>query len=665
MNNFEKRMYLDYLEKLAPYMNLKGYEFDEVLDTFIFMFNINRNIFKFDDDGVVLTATRTQQNDLIKSLKSAIAKTKAKIPVRKTKFEEKLLLIKDIYKMNDKEYQAFTYLVLQEVNHLFSDLNSAINGGGFDKFAKVYLKVRCREKDRIVNNLFLSKLISSKSYSPSINDDLIKVFDDESCNTPKKMVDTLLGKPEKSTLTLKDYSHMEKETNKVISILKSAVKKKTKGINILLYGDCGTGKSELSKLIPNVCKIPVYIVITENKNGIEAKREERLADLNSKQQILSKTGNACLLFDEAEDILNRGWLDNGTASKGYLNKLLENVGCPVIYTTNNISQVDPAFLRRMTYAVEFSELDESARLNIWNKVVRKNKLKVSKIKIKELSENYDVSPSIIANAVETTKMIDGNENDFEDFIESVAKVVQKKRDVKEEKKEETPLGNYDIRLVNADMDMEDLTEKIKQSSKMNFSLCLYGPPGSSKSSYIRYLAKQLGCEVLFKRASDLISPYVGQTEINIAECFKQAHEEHKFLIFDEADSFLMDRSNAVRSFEYSMVNEMLTQMETADFPFACTTNLIDCLDEACKRRFTFKLKMDFLKPQQANLAMETFFEIKNANLNIQGLTAGDFATVKKKCDFLNITDVHTISKMLQEEVHLKKIPELKKNTIGF
>ena len=92
MNNFEKRMYLDYLEKLAPYCNIKGYEFDEVLDTFIFMFNINRNLFKFDDDGVVLTATRTQQNDLIKSLKSSIAKAKAKIPVRKTKFEEKLLL---------------------------------------------------------------------------------------------------------------------------------------------------------------------------------------------------------------------------------------------------------------------------------------------------------------------------------------------------------------------------------------------------------------------------------------------------------------------------------------------------------------------------------------------------------------------------------------------
>ena len=357
MNNFEKRMYLDYLFKLAPNMNLKGYEFDEVLDTFIFHFNVNKNNFKFDEDGVVLTATKAQQTNLLRSLKATITKLKTKIPVRKTKFEEKLQLIRDIYKLNENEYQAFTFLILQEVNQLFSDLNGALNGG-FDKFARFYLRLRCGERERIVNSLFLSHLITDKSYNPTVNDDFVKIFDDDNCNTPKKMVDKLFGTPEKSDLTLKDFTHMEKETNKVMSILKSAVEKKTKGVNILLYGNCGTGKTALSVIIPNVCKIPIYAVKTENKYGNESKREERLADLNAKQQILSKTGNACILFDEAEDILNRGWGENGIASKGYLNKLLENVGCPVIYTTNNISQVDPAFLRRMTYSnyMTFHEL---------------------------------------------------------------------------------------------------------------------------------------------------------------------------------------------------------------------------------------------------------------------------------------------------------------------
>ena len=78
-------------------------------------------------------------------------------------------------------------------------------------------------------------------------------------------------------------------------------------------------------------------------------------------------------------------------------------------------------------------------------------------------------------------MINGNENDFEDLIESVAKVVQKKQDVKEKKEEKSELGSYDISLVNADMDMADLTDKIKQSGKMNFSLCLYGLSGTGKS----------------------------------------------------------------------------------------------------------------------------------------------------------------------------------------
>ena len=69
--------------------------------------------------------------------------------------------------------------------------------------------------------------------------------------------------------------------------------------------------------------------------------------------------------------------------------------------------------------------------------------------------------------------------------------------------------------------------------------------------------------------------------------------------------------------------------------------------------------------------MEHFFGcIKGINkeeikVDIKGLTVGDFATVKKKAEFLNITDISEIIRMLNEEVKIKKIPELNKNTIGF
>ena len=360
--------------------------------------------------------------------------------------------------------------------------------------------------------------------------------------------------------------------------------------------------------------------------------------------------------------MNRGFTEFGNASKAYLNTLIEETPVPIFWTTNNIYDVDPAFLRRMTYSIPFEKLTDEIRLNIWKRVIRKNKFKVDNKKLVEMNNNYDIPPSLIANAVETTKMINGIQDDFEIFVENVAKVVNKKKNVK--KKKEFEMKDYDDKLVNTDLDIKDLTAKIKACGKLNFSLCLYGEPGTGKSLYARYLAKELGVEVILKRASDLISKYVGETEQNIADAFAEAKSKKAMLIFDEADSFLQNRNNAVRNGEVSQVNEMLTWMESHEYPFVCTTNLLDTLDEASLRRFTFKIEFDFMTKEQVNTAFEHFFGIKNANVNIKGLTAGDFAIVKKKADFLCITGVTELSKMLQDEVKLKKSKELQ-NVVGF
>ena len=461
---------------------------------------------------------------------------------------------------------------------------------------------------------------------------------------------------------MNDYKHIENERIKVVNILKSAVEQKKKGVNILLYGHVGTGKTEFAKLIANTAKIPMYAVKTEKENFKEADREYRLVDLYSKQDILSRADKSCILFDEAEDVMNRGFSCFGSASKGYLNKILEETPVPVIWTTNNIYDVDPAFLRRMSYAIEFEKLSDSVRLHIWNRVLKKNKFKVKKSKIEELNKAYDISPSIISNAVQMTKLTSGDEKDFEGYIENITKVVYKKKNIKNTKTFD--VKNYNISLVNSDLDVDDLEKKIKSCGKLNFSICMYGEPGTGKSEYSKYLADKLGIEVIQKRASDLISKWVGETEQNIASAFKEAKDKKAMLIFDEADSFLQNRANAQHSWEVSQVNEMLTWMESHEYPFICTTNLLDTLDEASLRRFTFKIKFDFMNNEQVNLAIKHFFNISNANLNIKGLTTGDFATVKKKADFLNITDLAELSKMLQAEVKLKQSKELK-NAVGF
>lgn len=661
MNNFEKCLLLDYLDKLCGQIDYNSYNFDSFFDSFLENFRVKKSNFNFDSDGCLEIETIKEKKAFVKDLKVVIKKLKAEIKPIQTPVEKRLCLIQKIFNMNDKEMAIFTYALVKELNKVFTQFDSCLYGYGIDNFCRFYLGIRYGEKDRLLDSLYFKNLIPKRN-NVSINSNMLKIFDSPNYNTVEKITATLLGEPEKSTLTLNDFSHIKDRQEKVLKILKSAIKTKAKGVNILLHGHIGTGKSEFSRLIANVSNVPLYAVKTEDSYGEEAKRTERLADLYAKQQILSRIGNACILFDEAEDVLNRGFGSDGIASKGYLNKIIETTPVPVIWTTNNIYDVDPAFLRRMTYCIEFEKLSEDSRLNIWNRVLKKNELTVSKEKVEELNKNYDIPPALINNAVKTTKMINGSVDDFEELIENVAKVVDKKKVVKQEPKKS--MGDYNVDLINANMDINALTEKIKSSNKLNFSMCLYGEPGTSKSSYARYLAEQLGIEVLLKRASDLISPYVGETEQNIAAAFSEAKSKKAMLIFDEADTFLQDRNNAVRSWEVAQVNEMLTQMEAAEYPFICTTNLLDTLDEASLRRFTFKIRFDFLTQKQANIAMDYFFGIKDTNLQLKGLTSGDFATVKKKVDFLGTTDIKEITKMLSEEVKVKKSSELK-NTIGF
>lgn len=197
------------------------------------------------------------------------------------------------------------------------------------------------------------------------------------------------------------------------------------------------------------------------------------------------------------------------------------------------------------------------------------------------------------------------------------------------------------------------------------SLLLSGPSGSGKSAFARHLAERMGCEVVEKRASDLLGQYVGETEKQIAAAFAEARQKGAFLIFDEADSLLGNRSGAQRNFEVSQVNEMLTWMEQHTLPFCCTTNLMDRIDPAAMRRFLIKARFTTLRPEQAVLAFErTFgFAPPAALTKFEGLTPSDFSLVYRKADLLGLLgDAAYILTALEVE-HNAKFGA--KATIGF
>ena len=663
ITRYEKYMLCNYLISLIEFIEIdrKFKDFYYKLDN---VFNIHKKEFtKFFNKPII---THENEYKFKQRLKKVLIQKSENFKNNNSKLPNKILLVSKLYGLSKIEHEILQYYILQSTVPYINDIISLITGSFnvFELLGTSILGVKLWAVNQIRRRMIKKGIFIKQGFNDnivSLNMKILEIFENPEIKTQTQVKNILLGKNQKSELSWKDFDHLNKERNITLNILTSAIENNTKGINILLYGAVGTGKTPFAKVIANKAKIDMYAVSAEFMDK-EATRKDRLSDLASKQTVLSRVERICILFDEAEDVMNRGFTEFGNASKAYLNTLIEETPVPIFWTTNNIYDVDPAFLRRMTYSIPFEKLTDEIRLNIWKRVIRKNKFKVDNKKLVEMNNNYDIPPSLIANAVETTKMINGIQDDFEIFVENVAKVVTKKKNVK--KKKEFEMKDYDDKLVNTDLDIKDLTAKIKACGKLNFSLCLYGEPGTGKSLYARYLAKELGVEVILKRASDLISKYVGETEQNIADAFAEAKSKKAMLIFDEADSFLQNRNNAVRNWEVSQVNEMLTWMESHEYPFVCTTNLLDTLDEASLRRFTFKIEFDFMTKEQVNTAFEHFFGIKNANVNIKGLTAGDFAIVKKKADFLCITGVTELSKMLQDEVKLKKSKELQ-NVVGF
>ena len=235
----------------------------------------------------------------------------------------------------------------------------------------------------------------------------------------------------------------------------------------------------------------------------------------------------------------------------------------------------------------------------------------------------------------------------------------------EEKPEEKPKKiKFDYKMVNCNQDLKELTDKLKNSTTKQYGMLLYGVSGSGKSHYAQWLAQELKMPFIKKRCSDLIDKFVGESEKRIRDAFREAREKKAVLLFDEADSFLFDRKYADREHEVMSVNEFLTQMEDHPYPFIMTTNLKDKIDKASLRRFVFKIKYDYMKPENINAGVKTYFgkEFKLTEEQVQEfkyLCAGDFKVAKQKMDILENGQYtnELIYKYLKQEQFEKDIQE--------
>ena len=374
--------------------------------------------------------------------------------------------------------------------------------------------------------------------------------------------DQLLGTMAVDPLPWGAFTHLGREAEVAASVLRAALAGREIGVNVLLYGSLGTGKTSFAATLAARVGARLHAVAETDEDGNEPARHERLAELRLAQR-LTAGNNTLLLFDEAEDLfVSRSMMfdEPVTSSRVFVHRLLERMAVPVIWTANDIGALGPAVLRRMTMCVELKVPNVAVRTRLWRRMGETGGVALAEADATRLVRLVPAAPAVASTALRATRLAGGDAETARLIVEGVARAVAGGMLPAPEPDEDS---RYDLELVNADCDLVALADRLaRPGGDRAVSFLISGPPGSGKSAWVRHLARRMGLAVLQKRASDVLDAFVGGTERNLADAFAGAREADAFLVFDEADSLLLERADAVRSSEISQVNEMLTWMES-------------------------------------------------------------------------------------------------------
>lgn len=479
-------------------------------------------------------------------------------------------------------------------------------------------------------------------------------------------------------LTTDDYPHLKEDIALLKTYLGDALEQKREGVNVLIYGTPGSGKTEFVKMLAQEIGHPLFEISTENSNGDPIRRANRFRSFRLSQHILaSNTKQPIVLFDEVEDVFRVGEDEeekesgNTSGMKGWINKLLEGNQVPSFWLSNNLRCLDNAFIRRFDYVIELNTPPRSVRSKILDQYL--DGIQVSAAWKASMAEHEYLNPAVVERAAKVIEIAKNRQPELhsEKALDRILGNTLEALGLSRTPKNAVQcVTDYRLDILNTDCNINDVCEGLREHGEGR--LCLYGAPGTGKSAFGRYLAEELDRPLMVRRASDILSPYVGVAEKNMAKMFRDASEENAVLLLDEADTFLRDRNGATRSWEVSEVNEMLTQMESFTGIFIASTNLMGSLDAAALRRFDMKVKFDYLKPTQAwQLFLDTAskFNIEPAEMDratlgkLHLLTPGDFANIVRQTRLRKIQSADDFIERLSAECKVK--PEGIKLKIGF
>lgn len=561
----------------------------------------------------------------------------------------------DTLKLSEDEAKVLQVAFrMQSIKELYAVCNDFFRNDDFTRF-DMYSK--CSGKSQKEIRMLLKNDQKLKAYGLIDSDgDMDEDAMDAIYEKDMRLYFTDIVKSEKSVKAYEtnSFSVSEEQTDVAVQLLKSK-----NACNILLYGAPGAGKTEYAKALIKQAGLKM----TTYKNELEVSDKDdadakALSRLNCYLSL--KKEDSVLVVDEAENVLQTRefsffGMSLSSSQKGTVNKMLETSENKCIFIVNYTTEMDESTLRRFTYSIKFQAMPkETLRSIAAEKLKPVNMPAVLKNDILDMCGKYKITGASVDNVVKAISSLDyqkGKEDkvrkDIKSVLEANSSLLYGKTKMRDAVKK-----SYDLSVLNTSVSAAEIIEMLKtaelykkenqnEENSEGVRMLFYGLSGTGKTELARYISTVLGKPLLLKRCSDLLGPYVGQTERLIAEAFEEAETTDSILLFDEADSFFADRAGAKQSWERTQVNEFLTQMEEFSGICICTTNLRKIMDPAMQRRFHIITEFKALNEDGITTLLKSFFgKYKFNDGQIQELakfntvTPGDFGSLKNKMRFI-------------------------------
>ena len=482
-----------------------------------------------------------------------------------------------------------------------------------------------------------------------------------------------------TALGLDDFQHLGPDIEVLRRLLVDARNHQRVGVNVLVYGNAGCGKTTLTRVLADSLGSDLFDVASHDRFGNSLRGEARLGACSLAQEILGGRDQNLLVLDEAEGIF-RGGAENDSQdsrnrsigpTKARINQLLETNRVPTLWLTNSLAGMDAAYLRRFSLILQVDVPPRSVRARLLRNATCD--LGVTSQWLESVADHDDLSPALVTQAAEVARRICTSDTTLGPEEVMTLNLNGHFRALGQPLLREgsnTVQPPYRLDFLNVDADLEALVEGIRRTGRGR--ICCWGSPGTGKSAFGLHLAQALDRPILLRRASDLISKWVGDTERAISRAFEEAKQEGAVLQLDEVDGFLQNREKAQHGWEVTQVNEMLTQLESFQGILIATTNRLEAQDDASLRRFDVKIRFDPLKPAQQVALLEESLQVLQLECTLSArrkvsrlanLTPGDYAVVFRQHGLNPVRSGLDFVARLVRELELKR--DRPRRSIGF